>query len=79
MAHVGDGTDVSVSLVPAASSNIGSPHGSLRDLEGTGYRASTMEEKINEMFIQIAKLPVLMQSKSRFENLVQTLSHAGLP
>ena len=34
-----------------------------------------MEEKINEMFVQIAKLPLLMQSASRFENCVQTLSH----
>ena len=33
-----------------------------------------MEEQINEMFIQIAKLPLLMQSVSRFENCVQTLS-----
>ena len=49
-------------------------NGSLPDLEGTGYRASTMEEKINEMFIQIAKLPLLLQSISRFENCVQTLS-----
>ena len=63
-----------VSPVPASSSNMGSPNGSLPDLEGTGYRASTMEEKINKMFVQIAKLPLLMQSISRFENCVQTLS-----
>ena len=30
--------------------------------------------KIIEMFIQITKLPLLMQSVSRFENCVQTLS-----
>ena len=35
-------------------SNMGSPNGSLPDLEGTGDRASTME-KINEMFVQVAK------------------------
>ena len=34
-----------------------------------------MEEKINEMFVQVAKLRLLMQSVSRFENCVQTLSH----
>ena len=55
---------------------MGSPNGSLPDLEGTGYRASTMEEKINEMFVQIAKLPLLMQGISRFESCVQTLSHS---
>ena len=74
MARTRDGTDVPVSPVPASSSNMGSPNGSLPDLEGTGYRASTMEEKINEMFVQIAKLPLLLQNVSRFENCVQTLS-----
>ena len=60
MARVSDGKDVSVSPLPATSaSNIGSPDGSLPDLEGTGIRTSTMEEKINEMFIQVAKLPLL--------------------
>ena len=49
------------------------PNGSLPDLEGTGYRACTRKEKINEMFVQIAKLLLLMQSVSRFENCVQTL------
>ena len=53
---------------------MGSPNGSLPDLDGTGFRPSTVEEKINEMFIQIAKLPLLMQSISRFEKCVQTLS-----
>ena len=33
-----------------------------------------MEEKINEMLVQIVKLPLLMQSIFRFENCVQTLS-----
>ena len=74
MARASDGTDVPVSPLPASSSNIGSPDGSLPDLEGTGYRASTMAEKINEMFVQVAKLPLLTQSVSRFEICVQTLS-----
>ena len=74
MARVSDGTIVPISRAPASSSNFGSPNGSLPDLEGTGYRASTMEEKINEMFVQVAKLPLLMQSVSRFENCVQALS-----
>ena len=75
MARVSDVTDVPVSPLPASSSNMGSPNGSLPDLEGTGYRASTMEEKINEMFVQVAKLPLLIQSVSRLENCVQTVSH----
>ena len=48
MARASDGTDVPVSPVPASSSNMGSPNGSLPDFEGTVYRASTMEEKMNE-------------------------------
>ena len=75
MARASDGTDVPVSPLPASSSKMGSLNGSFLDLEGTGYRASTMEKKINDMFVQIAKLPLLMQRKSRFENCVQTLSH----
>ena len=74
MARVSDGTNVPISPAAASSSNMGSPNGSLPDLERTGYRASTMEEKINEMFVQVAKLPLLLQSVSRFENCVQTLS-----
>ena len=73
-ARASDGTDVPVSPLTASSSNMGSPNGSLPDLEGTGYRASTMEEKIHEMVAQVAKLPLLIQSVSRFENCVQTLS-----
>ena len=41
MARASDGTDVPVSPLLASSSNMGSPNGSLPDLEGTGYRAST--------------------------------------
>ena len=74
MARASDGTNVPVSQVPASSFNMGSPDGSLPDFDGAGYRACTMEEKINEIFTQIAKLPLLMQSISRFENCVQTLS-----
>ena len=33
-----------------------------------------MEDKTNERFVQIAKLPLLMQSKSRFENCVHTVA-----
>ena len=74
VARVSDGTDVPASPVPASSSNMGSPNGSFPGFERTGYHPSTMEEKINEMFIQVAKLPLLMQSISRFESCVQTLS-----
>ena len=65
----------SVSPLPASSSNMGFLDGSLPDLEGRGYRASTMEEKINEVFVQVAKLPLLTQSVSRLEICVQAFSH----
>ena len=46
MSRASDGTDVPVSPVPASSSNMGSPNGSLPDLDGVGGRStSTMEEK----------------------------------
>ena len=44
MTRTSDGTDVPVSPVPASSSNMGSPNGSVPDLDGTGFRACTMEE-----------------------------------
>ena len=37
MARASDGADVPVSPLPASSSNMGSPNGSLPDLEGIGY------------------------------------------
>ena len=44
MSRASDGTDVPVSPVPASSSNMGSPNGSLPDLDGVGGRStSTME------------------------------------
>ena len=67
MARVGDGTNVPIAPLPASSSNIGSPNGSFPDLEGTGFRASTMEEKINEIYLQ---LPLFMQNAARIENCV---------
>ena len=71
MARGCDGTDVPVSPLPAFSSNIGSPNGSLPDLERTGSRSITMEEKINEIYLQ---LPLFLQNASRIENCVQSLS-----
>ena len=52
-------------------SNMGSPNGSLPDLEGTGFRASTMDAKINEIYIQ---LPLFIQNAAMIENCVQTLA-----
>ena len=52
MARASDGTNVPISPAPASSSNIGSLDGSLPDLEGTGFRASTVEEKITEICLQ---------------------------
>ena len=50
---------------------MGSPNGSLPDLEGTGFRASTMEAKINEIYLQ---LPLFIQNAAMIENCVQTLA-----
>ena len=44
---------------------------SLPDIEGTGFRASTMEEKINEIYLQFS---LFMQNAARIENCVQTLA-----
>ena len=71
MARVSDGTNVPISPLPASSSNTGSPHGSLPELDGTRYRATTMEEKINDFYLQ---LPLFMQNAARIENCVQTLA-----
>ena len=71
MARASDGTDVPVSPLPASSSNMGSPNGSLPDLEGPGFRASTMEEKINEIYLQ---LPLFMHNAARIEKCVQTVA-----
>ena len=57
MARTSDGTDVPVSPVPASSSNMGSPDGSLPDLEGTGCRAANCEVPATRVErIQIRKL-----------------------
>ena len=62
MARVSDGTNVLISPAPASSSNMGSPNDSLPDLEGTGFRASTMEEKLNEIYLQ---LPLFIQNAAK--------------
>ena len=67
MARVGDGSNVPIAPLPASSSKIGFPHGSFPDLEKTGFRASAMEEKINEIYLQ---LPLFMQNAARIENCV---------
>ena len=71
MARVSDGTNVPISPAPASSSKMGSPNGSLPDLEGPGFRASWMDEKINEIYLQ---LPLFIQNAARIENCVQTLA-----
>ena len=73
MAHIDDASDrpVPPSPVQHSSSNFGSPNGSAPDLDGTGIRPSTMEEKMNEIYLQ---LPFFLQNASRIENSVQTLS-----
>ena len=76
MARVSDETNVPISPAPASSSNVGSPNGSLPDLEGTGFRACTMEEKINEIYLQ---LPLFIQNAARIENCAQTLAQTVAP
>ena len=49
MARVDDGSDVPISLLTASSLNVGFLVGKTPDLEGTGIRSLTMEEKIKEM------------------------------
>ena len=71
MASVGDGTDVPITSLPATSSNFGSPNGSAPDLERTSIRRSTMEDKINKIYLP---LPLLLQNVSRIENCVESLS-----
>ena len=70
MARVSDGNVVPVSPIPAFPLNMGSPNGSLPDLEGTGFRARTMEEN-SEILLQ---LPLFKQNAARIEDCVQTLS-----
>ena len=75
MASANDATDVPISPSPVSSSNMGSPNGSLPDLEGVGGRStSTMEGKIEAMltkrhaqfevhFAALASIPMLVIRK----------------
>ena len=56
------------------SSNFGSSDGSAPDLERKGSRISTWEDTSNEMAAQLAHMPLFLQSVSRVESCVQTLS-----
>ena len=73
MARIDDASDrpMPPSPVQLSSSNFGSPDGSAPDLERTSFRPSTMEDKINEIYLQ---LPLFLQNVSRIENCVQPLS-----
>ena len=64
-------SNVPISPAPASSSNMGSSNGSLPDLDGTGNRACTTEENINEIYWQ---LPLFIQDAAKIENCVQTLA-----
>ena len=50
------------------------PDGPLPDLEGTGYRASTMEEKINEMFVHIQMVSSLAARFTTLETNAMSVS-----
>ena len=56
------------------SSNFGSSDDSAPDLERKGSRISTWEDTSNEMAAQLAHMPLFLQSVSRVESCVQTLS-----
>ena len=73
MARVSGGTDVSVSLLPASSSNLGSSNGSLPDFERTGSRPAPARWRRNSNEIHL-QLPLFMQNAARIENYVQTLA-----
>ena len=78
MARVSDGTDVPESSVPASFSNMGSPNGSLLDLEGVGGQpSSTMEENFEAMLTKrlaqfeahsaaLASIPTLVQGLKQY-------------
>ena len=63
MSRASDGTDVLVSPIPASSSNMGSLHGSLTDIDGVGGRPTrTKEEKFDAEFTErFAQFEVLSQ------------------
>ena len=75
MAGVSDGTDVTISLAQASSSNMGSPDGSGSDLDGMGTRSgSTTDEMLDALFAkfvhfetQIAQIPALPKRMSRMD------------
>ena len=62
------------SLLPASCSNVVLLTALFLTSKGTRYRANTMHQKINEMFVQVSRLQLLILSVSRFEDFVQTLS-----
>ena len=69
-------TTIPGSRVPANSSNVGSPDGFDPDLDTMGGRCSTLEDKVNEIFLRLAQLLALAQSVSKFSSHVQTLTNA---
>ena len=58
------------------SSNLSSPDGSAPDLERMGGRSGTLDDKVNEILLQLAQQPSRTRSVSRFESCVQTLSQS---
>ena len=88
MARANDGTDVPIPPLTTSSSNVGTPNGSLPDLEGVGGRTtSTMWEKFEAMltkrfaqhevlFAALASIPMLVQGFTRFENSILSLTQS---
>ena len=71
MARVGDGSDVSLSLLPGTSSNHGSPYGSGPDLDGMGHRSIDAQfKKPRDTLLPLAR------GFAYFDNIVKTLCEA---
>ena len=90
MPRVSDGTDVPVSPAPASSSNMGSPNGSLTDLEGVGKVIPQVQWRKNSKPCSQKDLPssrstsqhwhsipMLVQGFTRFENSILSLSQSA--
>ena len=58
------------------SNNFGSPDGSAPDIERTGSRSSTRAENQRKSPYSLRKMPLFLQSVSRVENWVHTLSQS---
>ena len=78
MSRASNGTDVLVSPVPASSSSMGSPHGSLPDLDGVGGLTRTIKIflQFDVQFAALASIPMLVQGFTRIEKTILSLTQS---